>query len=76
MIRSGQVKCLVPGCEDGAEPHQEMCGSHWAVVPLPLRRTIVRLRGQPGHDEAVANAVSQLLERLYARRSVRRPGSV
>lgn len=60
------VKCFFTGCQTLITHPEEMCIGHWGVVPLPLRKTIVLLRGLPGHDEAIANAIHQVQERLHA----------
>lgn len=68
-IFPGQHKCFVPGCQEAVDDPRELCGPHWQLVPAPLRVTIVKLRTHPGHDEALASGVSQVLEQLHARRS-------
>lgn len=66
--------CFFPGCEATVEPPQECCYGHWELIPLPLRRTIVRLRGVSGYDEALANGIHQVAEMVHAGRPLPTPG--
>lgn len=58
-------RCPITQCPIRNVPDERLlCGRHWAMVPVPLQRTIYRLwRGgnpAPGHAEACASAIEQV----------------